>query len=249
MENRERDEKKDSKIESFNFFQKINNNELDEDENFYLKKKYKTTNDSNDISIEDILIKKKKKLIELIKDLSRTELLEIFHIFKEAKCSFTENINGIFINITNVDELVIDRVYNFINYIKEKKIELNEIDNKIKEEMNNIKEFDKSIVNKDNYDNYLFNRNFENVNNNIEDNVIELLSDSDDNDNIELNISSDEDENIETKISLKKKKIKYTGTRAKLIKSYKDASKENGNQISSNKKTKTPKEKEEEETT
>ena len=37
-----------------------------------------------------------------------------------------------------------------------------------------------------------------------------------------LVFSSDEDEDIENKISLKKKKIKYTGKKAKMIRSIKD---------------------------
>ena len=35
----------------------------------------------------EILLMKKKKLVEIIKDLNRSELLEIFHIFKKENCS------------------------------------------------------------------------------------------------------------------------------------------------------------------
>ena len=55
------------------------------------------------------------------------------------------------------------------------------------------------------------------------------ISESDIEDNIEdvkssnyLIFSSDEDEDLENKLSLKKKKIKYTGKKAKMIKSIKD---------------------------
>ena len=53
------------------------------------------------------LIQKKKKLIELVKNLSKIEYTEIFNIFQEDNCSYTGNSNGVFINLTNVSEFTI----------------------------------------------------------------------------------------------------------------------------------------------
>jgi hypothetical protein len=185
---------------------------------------------SNDV------MSKKKKLVEFTRDLNRLELMEIFYIFKKYECSYTENTNGIFINITNVSEEVINRVYTFIAYIKEKKRELNQYENMLNVEKDKIKDVNK--LNEENLDNYIFNKNF--IHQMEEKKMVEVLSDNDEEVIYQLDLSSDEDEDLENKLSLKKKKIKYTGTKAKIIKSYK----ENKDGIFSHKK-KGSKEKEE----
>lgn len=174
--------------------------------------------DIRSLKENDSLLSKKKKLIEFIKGLNRFELSEIFHIFKTTKCSYTENANGIFINITNVSEDVIDRVYDFLDYIKEKKKELSVHEDYIKTEKEKIKHVNK--LNEESYDNYIFNKNF--VNQIQEQKNIEVLSESDEDIIYQLELSSDEDQDLENKLSLKKKKVKYTGTKAKIIKSYKE---------------------------
>lgn len=166
----------------------------------------------------DTLLSKKKRLVELIKGLNRFELSEIFQIFKIAKCSYTENANGIFINITNVSEDVIDKVYDFLEYIKEKEKELSVHEDFMNTEKEKIKHVNK--LNEESYDNYIFNKNF--VNQIQEQKNIEVLSESDEEIIYQLELSSDEDQDLENKLSLKKKKIKYTGTKAKIIKSYKE---------------------------
>jgi len=78
-------------------------------------------------------------------------------------------------------------------------------------------------------------KNIVHINKNIEKNLDKTIdfsekkseiSESDNEDNIKssnyLIFSSDEDEDLENKLSLKKKKIKYTGKKAKMIKSIKD---------------------------
>jgi len=72
----------------------------------------------------DKIILKKKKLIEMAKNLSKIEYLEIFEIIKNDKCQYSENKNGIFINLNNIDEETIDKIFNFINFIKHKKEDL-----------------------------------------------------------------------------------------------------------------------------
>jgi len=169
----------------------------------------------NNINNTDNLILKKKKLIEISKNLSKIEYFEIFNIIKQDNCQYSENKNGIFINLLNVSENTIDKIFNFINFIKHKKEDLV----KHEEIINHAK---KNIV-------Y--------TNKNIEKNLDKTIgfsekkseiSESDTEDNVKssnyLIFSSDEDEDLENKLSLKKKKIKYTGKKAKMIKSIKDSS-------------------------
>ena len=160
----------------------------------------------------EIFFLKKKKLIETVKNLSNLEYLEIFNIFKEDNCQYSENSNGIFINLQNINEKTIDKIFNFINYIKQKKEELTkyeELMDNAKKNIGNIKKEinNNNIINqKDNYIDYNY-YDYENLENNDDNNLF---------------ISSDEDEDIENKLCLKKKKVKYIGRKAKIIKSIKD---------------------------
>ena len=183
--------------------------------NSIYEKKEKTLNEKKEFSCNENLIMKKKKLIELSSNLTKIEYLEIFNIFIEDKCTYSENINGVFINLNNVNENTIDKIFSFINFIKDKKEDLLEHEEKINNAKNIIKENNK----KDNE--FIINEKNNNFNTSAYD---ELSTDDEEDRKINyLNLSSDEDENIENKISLKKKRIKHTGKKAKIINSYKDS--------------------------
>ena len=57
--------------------------------------------EKREVSSNENLIMKKKKLIEISSNLTKIEYLEIFNIFVEDKCQYSENINGVFINLNN----------------------------------------------------------------------------------------------------------------------------------------------------
>ncbi len=183
--------------------------------NSIYEKKEKTLNEKKEFSCNENLIMKKKKLIELSSNLTKIEYLEIFNIFIEDNCTYSENINGVFINLNNVNENTIDKIFSFINFIKDKKEDLLEHEEKINNAKNIIKENNKK-------DNELI---INEKNNNFNTSAYDELSTDDEEDRKinYLNLSSDEDENIENKISLKKKRIKHTGKKAKIINSYKDS--------------------------
>jgi hypothetical protein len=182
--------------------------------------------EKREVSSNENLIMKKKKLIEISGNLTKIEYLEIFNIFIEDKCQYSENINGVFINLNNINEITIDKIFSFINFIKDKKEDLLIHEEKI----NNAKD----IIKENNEKNIEFLNNEKNNNfNNYDD----LSSEEEEDKKINyLNLSSDEDDNIENKISLKKKRIKHTGKKAKIINSYKD-----GKDNSSKNKTKSSK--------
>ena len=62
----------------------------------------------------------KKDLITNIKSLSRDEHVQIFCIIKKAKVKYTENNNGIFINMKILEQSCLNDVYEFLNFIKNK---------------------------------------------------------------------------------------------------------------------------------
>jgi hypothetical protein len=179
--------------------------------------------DNNDFNIEynaNASIKKKKKLLELVKNLSNIEYNEIFNIIQENNCQYSGNNNGIFINLQNVNDEIIDKIFNFLEFIKKKKEELNEKDVVLE----NIKK-DIQINETEHFDNTKINNTQKN----------ETLLSDDDCDDEKINydkylcFSSDEDNDLENKLSLKKKKNKYTGKNAKLMKSIKDNGDKNKN--------------------
>ena len=169
------------------------------------------------LSVNDNLSSKKKRLIEISKNLSQLEYLEIFNIIEEDNCQYSENKNGIFINLNNVNESTIDKIFNFINFIKHKKEDLVKHEEVVNNAKKNITDINKN--------------NEKNINNNLIDNKetydeYDILEETETipNSSNYLVFSSDEDDDIENKISLKKKKTKYSGKKAKIIKSIKDGS-------------------------
>jgi hypothetical protein len=173
-----------------------------------------STEISTDLKIycTDNFIVKKKKLIDICKNLTKLEYVEIFTIIKEDNCQYSENKNGIFINLTNINEYTIDKIFNFLNFIKHKKEDLikhEEIINNVKKNINETNKGNDIIVN-----------NEIEKNEYIYENEVEVETNY-------LIFSSDEDEDIENKISLKKKKTKYSGKKAKMIKSIKDNNNDN----------------------
>tara|TARA_B100000963_G_C22537428_1_gene630480 strand:+ start:72 stop:629 length:558 start_codon:yes stop_codon:yes gene_type:complete len=64
-------------------------------------------------------IEYKKELKREIEKLRREEHLEIFKIIKEKTNKYTENNNGIFINLKNLEADTLFRIGNFVKYCKE----------------------------------------------------------------------------------------------------------------------------------
>ena len=49
----------------------------------------------------------RKKMLEDIHTLSKTELEEIYRLLKNSKAEFSENSNGVFINLTDLDNKIV----------------------------------------------------------------------------------------------------------------------------------------------
>ncbi len=167
----------------------------------------------------------KKKLMESIKKLTKDEIVEIFKIFLDNNVSYSENNNGIFINLNNVKEKTINEINKYIDYIEIKKNDLINSEIKLNEEKELLGESSKIIVdnfelNKVIYKEYEFQENHEEILNNK---ISECLK------NVNLN------DNDVSKVSLKNKKNKYHGNMAKLINSFKEPKEKNINKQNKNK--------------
>ena len=78
----------------------------------------------------------KKNIMNNIKKMNKNEYIEIFKIIKKNDIPYTENLNGIFINLNIVDEKILFKINNFINFIMYNNTELIEKEKK----MNDIKD-------------------------------------------------------------------------------------------------------------
>lgn len=161
----------------------------------------------------------KKKLMESVKKLFKDEIIEIFKIFLDNNVAYSENNNGLFINLNNVKEKTLNEINKYIEYIEIKKNDLINSEIKVIEQKELLGETNKIIVdnfevNKTIYKEYEFQENYEEILNNK---INECLK----------NISSNEVDQL--KISLKNKKNKYHGNIAKLINSFKEPKEKNIN--------------------
>ena len=99
------------------------------------------------------IIDTKKRVIKEVGKLNKLEHMEIFKILRSHNVIYSENVNGIFINLSPVNIGALNDVILFINYVKNKNIELLEKESslqKTKEEIfgttdNSINNLDSKI--------------------------------------------------------------------------------------------------------
>lgn len=64
----------------------------------------------------EIIELKKKFIIEKVKLFNKFERIEILKIIKKYKICYSENNNGIFINLNILNNTIIDEIEKFVNY-------------------------------------------------------------------------------------------------------------------------------------
>ena len=90
-----------------------------------------------------------EKLIEIkneIEKMNKSQQIEVYRIIKMNNIDYNENKNGIFINLTNLNNNIIKELEKYINFIKNQNIFLNKrekqkekyINNYFKENLHNI---------------------------------------------------------------------------------------------------------------
>ena len=114
----------------------------------------------------------KKILVEKINKLLPIEQKEIFKIIKRFNIKYTENTNGVFINLSNnIDTEYLEEIENYLNYLEINKTNIKDIEQICTNITNKQK-----IDDKNNFKLYYFNNNY--LNNYIlkSDNYDELLN-------------------------------------------------------------------------
>ena len=94
------------------------------------------------INYEDL-----EKLRKNIEPMNKSHHVEIAKILKKHNCHLNENNNGIFVNLNDISDYIIDQIKEYLHFIKNQETYLNE-DEKNKENLENIYFKD----NKDNLD-------------------------------------------------------------------------------------------------
>ena len=74
----------------------------------------------------DIL--QKKEINNKINTLTNIQQKEIFNIIKRNNINYTFNKNGVFIDITKIDNSLVDEILNYIKFIESNDISLNKIE-------------------------------------------------------------------------------------------------------------------------
>ena len=72
------------------------------------------------------------KKIELLKNTQHIEILRIIHNYNNDNnntVKLTENKNGIFINMNELDKSILDKIQDYLNYIETKEEELSHVEN------------------------------------------------------------------------------------------------------------------------
>ena len=70
-----------------------------------------------------------KQLKDRIEALNQHHQIQILKIVTQNNVAYTENKNGSFINLTNVDDTVISKITDYLGYVDEQETQLNEVEN------------------------------------------------------------------------------------------------------------------------
>lgn len=162
------------------------------------------------MELSKITLEHKYELKKNIEKLDKNELLEIFKIIKSDTKKYTENNNGIFINLKHLTKDTLKKIFNFVNYCKNNILITNKKKTKI-------------LINKETLEEY----SIEKMNEEFTAYQYEL--DNEDIDNIDKTI-------VYPKLNNKKPKL--NGVAARILKQCKEINKSNNDYILINKKSK-----------
>ena len=120
------------------------------------------SNEDHEISKKKYNIHDKKNLVSQIEQLSSLEQIEIFKLIKDETKYYTENLNGIFINVNILSDNLLEKIENFVEYCNKQRIELDKKEHFINQQKieiygnNNNNEKINNILLEDNEKNYEF---------------------------------------------------------------------------------------------
>ena len=183
-----------------------------------------TSNSSDvkkNVNNEEYDIQMIKEFVE--NNMTANHFKEIIRIIKGSEERYTKNSNGYFINLKNLNDETLYKIRKFINFVKENNEYISVAENIKDEERMRIETIDKNL-NTENFEDERIDKliNFEIYSlDGVKSEIFSEYSFEEGNEIYEL---TNEEQNG-YKINLKKYKKKYTGTKAKVLKRFKDISK------------------------
>lgn len=70
-----------------------------------------------------------KQIKERVEALNQHHQIQILKIMTQHNVDLTENKNGSFINLTNVDDVIISKITDYLSYVDQQEMQLKEIEN------------------------------------------------------------------------------------------------------------------------
>jgi len=70
-----------------------------------------------------------KQIKDRVEALNQHHQIQILKIMTQHNVDLTENKNGSFINLTNVDDAIIAKVSDYLSYVDKQELQLKEIEN------------------------------------------------------------------------------------------------------------------------
>jgi hypothetical protein len=84
-----------------------------------------TTNPISNTSMEKYTLVEKRQIMTRIQNLkNKRHYMEIYKIIKENNVAHSQNINGVFINLTNIEDSILDKIVKYLNYIDTRNSEI-----------------------------------------------------------------------------------------------------------------------------
>jgi hypothetical protein len=70
-----------------------------------------------------------KQLKDRIENLNQHHQIQILKIITQNNVTYTENKNGSFVNLTNLDDAIVTKLTEYLSYVDEQETHLKEVEN------------------------------------------------------------------------------------------------------------------------
>jgi len=200
-------------------------------EKFVIKKDRKDIKEEKD---DDDYDNNKMLEIKLLRDyiekkMSINQKLQIINIIKEGNTKYTKNKNGYFVNMNKINDEILDKLKLLVNFTKDNIKDIIKTEEILNDEKNRIELIDKEeifVINTDDLNEK--NINFEIFSmEGVQSDIFDEFKEDYNDDKFFINkeLLNDKRENSGYKIILKRYKKKYGGNKAKILKKFRDISK------------------------
>jgi oligoribonuclease (3'-5' exoribonuclease) len=84
--------------------------------------------DKNATSVSNYSVYKINTMRNIIEKMNKFNQIEVLRILKDNNATLNENNYGIFVNLTNLNDTILDKLSNYIEYVEDQEQNLNHIE-------------------------------------------------------------------------------------------------------------------------